>query len=160
MMIVICGTALCLITQLFLEPLLRFFGSPDNVLGYAKTYTRITSLGFPFLILAAGGGHLIRADGNPRFAMVCNLAGAVVNTVLDAVFVFGFHWGMAGCRSYHHRADALWPYGHSLPSPLQNRRTDKRTPEDQVAVCKENPLVGSRTLHQSNCHDGRSNRAQ
>ncbi len=99
MMIVICGTALCLITQLFLEPLLRFFGSPDNVLGYAKTYTRITSLGFPFLILAAGGGHLIRADGNPRFAMVCNLAGAVVNTVLDAVFVFGFHWGMAGAAA-------------------------------------------------------------
>lgn len=99
MMIVICGTVLCLITQLFLEPMLRFFGSPDNVLGYAKTYTRITSLGFPFLILAAGGGHLIRADGNPRFAMVCNMVGAVVNTILDAVFVFGFHWGMAGAAA-------------------------------------------------------------
>ncbi len=99
MMIVICGTALCLITQLFLEPLLRFFGSPDNVLGYAKTYTRITSLGFPFFNPGCRRRSLIRADGNPRFAMVCNLAGAVVNTVLDAVFVFGFHWGMAGAAA-------------------------------------------------------------
>lgn len=99
MMICLCGVVLCLITQLFLEPMLRFFGSPDNILGYAKTYTRITSIGFPFLILAAGGGHLIRADGNPRFAMICNLVGAVVNTVLDALFVFGFHWGMAGAAA-------------------------------------------------------------
>lgn len=99
MCIVICGAILCLITQLFLHPMLVFFGSPDNVLGYAKTYTRITSLGFPFLILATGGGHLIRADGSPRFAMVCNLAGAAINTVLDALFVFGFHWGMAGAAA-------------------------------------------------------------
>ena len=99
MMIVVCGTVICIIVQLFLEPMLRFFGSPENVLGYAKTYTRITSLGFPFMILAAGGGHLIRADGSPRFAMTCNLVGAAVNTVLDAVFVFGLQWGMAGAAA-------------------------------------------------------------
>lgn len=91
-----CGLLLCIITQLFLEPMLRFFGSPDDVLGYAKTYTRIVSFGFPFLIFTTGGGHLIRADGRPKFAMFCNLAGAVINTILDALFVFGFHWGMAG----------------------------------------------------------------
>lgn len=99
MMILICGTVLCLITQIFLGPMLTFFGAPANVLGYAKIYTRITSLGFPFLILAAGGGHLIRADGSPRFAMVCNLTGAVINTVLDALFVFGLNWGMAGAAA-------------------------------------------------------------
>ena len=77
-----CGLLLCLITQLFLEPMLRFFGSPDNVLGYAKTYTRIISFGFPFVILATGGGHLIRADGRPKIAMICNLTGAVINTCL------------------------------------------------------------------------------
>lgn len=91
-----CGLLLCLITQLFLEPMLRFFGSPDNVLGYAKTYTRIVSFGFPFLMLTAGGGHLIRADGRPRFAMICNLIGAIINTILDALFVFILQWGMAG----------------------------------------------------------------
>lgn len=45
-----CGLFLCMITQIFLEPMLRFFGSPDNVLGYAKTYTRIVSIGFPFFL--------------------------------------------------------------------------------------------------------------
>ncbi|MDO5521145.1 MAG: MATE family efflux transporter [bacterium] len=91
-----CGMILLLITQVFLTPMLRFFGSPDNVLGYAKTYTRIVSFGFPFLILATGGGHLVRADGRPQYTMICNLAGAVINTILDALFVFGFGWGMAG----------------------------------------------------------------
>ena len=90
------GFILFLITQLFLTPMLRFFGSPEDVLGYAKTYVRITSIGFPFLILTTGGGHLIRADGSPKMTMICNLTGAVINTILDAVFVFGFQWGMAG----------------------------------------------------------------
>lgn len=91
-----CGLVLCIITELFLEQMLQFFGSPDNVLGYAMTYTRITAVGFPFLILSTGGGHLIRADGRPKMTMVCNLTGAVINTILDAIFVFGFNLGMAG----------------------------------------------------------------
>lgn len=90
------GVILLVITQLFLTPLLRFFGSPENVLDYAKEYTRIVSFGFPFVILATGGGHLLRADGSPRYTMLCNLSGAVVNTILDALFVFVFGWGMAG----------------------------------------------------------------
>ncbi len=94
-----CGLLLCVITQLFLEPMLKFFGSPDNVLNYAKTYTRIVSLGFPFLIFTSGGGHLIRADGRPKFSMICNLAGAVINTFLDALFVFVLRWGMAGAAA-------------------------------------------------------------
>lgn len=96
LLLLLFGLALCLLTQLFLEPMLRFFGSPDNVLDYAKTYTRIVSLGFPFLILATGGGHLLRADGRPKFTMICNLTGAVVNTLLDAFFVFGLNLGIAG----------------------------------------------------------------
>lgn len=95
-MMTILGILLCTITQIFLEPLLLFFASPANVLPYAKPYTRITAFGFPFLIIATGGGHLIRADGRPQFTMLCNLVGAVINTVLDALFVFGFHWGMVG----------------------------------------------------------------
>lgn len=90
------GVILLIITQLFLTPMMKFFGAPANVLDYAKIYTRITSIGFPFLILANGGGHLIRADGSPKFTMICNLTGAVINTVLDAVFVFGFNMGIAG----------------------------------------------------------------
>lgn len=90
------GTLLCVVTQIFLMPMLRFFGSPDSVLGYAVTYTRITSIGFPFLIYSNGGAHLVRADGTPRYSMLCNLTGALINTILDPLFIFGFGMGMAG----------------------------------------------------------------
>lgn len=95
-MLVSCGTALCLIAIVFLDPMLRFFGSPADVLPYAKSYTSITAFGFPFLILTSGGGHLVRADGRPKISMICNLSGAIINTFLDALFVFGFNWGIAG----------------------------------------------------------------
>ena len=90
------GVILLLIAELFLTPLLKGFGAPANVLPYAQTYVRSTEIGFPFLILTTGGCHLIRADGSPQMAMICNLVGAVINTILDAVFVMVFHWGMAG----------------------------------------------------------------
>ena len=90
------GTILAVCTQIFLRPMLLFFGAPENVLGYAMEYTRITSIGFPFLIFSVGGGHLVRADGTPQYAMMSNLTGAVINTILDALFIFGFGMGMQG----------------------------------------------------------------
>ena len=95
-MLFACGTALCLIAQVFLTPMLLAFGAPMDVLPYAESYVRITSLGFPFLLLTTGGGHLMRADGSPKMTMISNLSGAVINTILDAVFVLGFNWGMEG----------------------------------------------------------------
>ncbi len=95
-MLFLCGLVLCIISEIFLKPMLLFFGSSKSVLPYAMTYTRITAIGFPMVILTAGGGHLIRADGSPNMSMMCNLIGAVINTVLDAIFVFGMNMGMAG----------------------------------------------------------------
>ena len=95
-MLIVCGTFLLLVAQLFLEPLLLMFGSPADVLPYALPYVRITSIGFPFLLLGTGGGHLMRADGSPKMTMISNITGAVINVVLDALFVLVFHWGMEG----------------------------------------------------------------
>ncbi len=95
-MLFLSGVILTIATQIYLTPLLKFFGSPDNVLEYAKTYARITSLGFPFLILTIGGGHLVRADGSPGYTMFFNLSGAIVNAILDPIFIFGLDMGMAG----------------------------------------------------------------
>ncbi|MDO4490518.1 MAG: MATE family efflux transporter [Lachnospiraceae bacterium] len=94
--LVIGGSVLCLTVELFLRPLLVGFGSPADVLPYALSYVRITALGFPFLILTIGGGHLIRADGSPNMTMLCNLSGAIINVFLDALFVMGLGWGMQG----------------------------------------------------------------
>jgi putative MATE family efflux protein len=90
------GLVLLTITQVFLTSLLKAFGAPDDVLPYAQAYVRVTSIGFPFLLLTIGGGHLIRADGNPKMTMICNLTGAIINTFLDAIFVLVFKWGMTG----------------------------------------------------------------
>lgn len=95
-MLVACGVVLLVIAQLFLTPLLNLFGAPSEVLPYAEEYVRITAIGFPFLLLTTGGGHLIRADGSPRMTMLCNLFGAIINTVLDALFVLVWDMGMAG----------------------------------------------------------------
>ena len=95
-MLVISGIFLSLITLVFLDPMLRFLGSTENVMSYAREYVSITAFGFPFLIITGGGGHLIRADGSPQMTMICNLTGAGINTVLDALFVLVFKWGMSG----------------------------------------------------------------
>lgn len=95
-MLFFIGLVLCLIVRIFLRPLMILFGATPDVLEYSLTYTGITSLGFPFLILATGGSNLIRADGSPRFSMICTLTGAVINTILDPLFIFSFNMGMAG----------------------------------------------------------------
>ncbi len=98
-MLIACGAVISAVTLVFLTPLLKLFGSPDEVLPYAQEYVRVTALGFPFLILTTGGGHIVRADGSPTMTMICNLTGAVINTALDALFVLGFKWGMAGAAA-------------------------------------------------------------
>jgi len=95
-MMVIMGISFCLIVRLFLEPLLHLFGATENVLSYALTYTGITSIGIPFLMLANGSSHLIRADGSPAYSMAIMVTGAVANTILDPIFIFKLDMGIAG----------------------------------------------------------------
>ncbi len=95
-LLTVCGILLCVFTQIYLTPLLVGFGAPTEVLPYAEEYVKITAFGFPFLLLTTGGSNIIRADSSPNIAMGCNIIGAVINTVLDAVFVMGMDMGMAG----------------------------------------------------------------
>lgn len=95
-LMVVIGVALCIFTKIFLKPLMTAFGATDQTLVYSLTYTGITSFGFPFLIFTTGGSNLIRADGSPRFSMMCTLTGAIVNTVLDALFMIKFRLGIQG----------------------------------------------------------------
>ncbi len=95
-MLVICGMVIAGIVLLFLDPLLQIFGVTPEILPYAQDYTGITAWGIPFLILSTGGNHLIRADRSPAYSMTCVLTGAVLNTILDPLFIFGFHLGIKG----------------------------------------------------------------
>lgn len=95
-MLVICGVIIAAVVLVFLDPLLHLFGVTAKILPYAQDYTGITAFGIPFLILTTGGNHLIRADRSPTYSMTCMLTGAIINTVLDPLFIFGFHWGIKG----------------------------------------------------------------
>ena len=92
----ISGAVLCVIVVLFLKPLLTLFGATKDVMPYAVDYTGITALGLPFYILSVGGNHVVRADRSPTYSMACVTAGAVINTILDPLFIFGFGWGIKG----------------------------------------------------------------
>ena len=91
-----CGIVYAVLIQIFLKPLLMIFGSTPDVLPYAESYTGITAWGMPLLIATNGMSNLARADGSPKYSMMCMLAGAAVNTVLDPVFIFTFDLGVAG----------------------------------------------------------------
>lgn len=97
------GIVIAIIGTIFLKPLLIFFGAPkadgSMVLTYAIEYVRILIIGFPFVIVSSGGAHLVRADGSPRFSMVCNITGAIINVVLDYLFVMVWGWGMSGAAA-------------------------------------------------------------
>lgn len=95
-MMVVFGVIYALLVEIFMRPLLTAFGATSDVMPYAETYSRIVALGMPFLIVTNGMSNLARADGSPKYSMVCMLIGAVVNTILDPVFIFIFHLGVAG----------------------------------------------------------------
>ena len=95
-MLALFGIALAAAVLLFLNPLLLLFGATEEVLPYAQSYTGITAFGIPLLIFTTGGSHMIRADGSPRYAMYCMLSGALLNTVLDPLFIFRLDMGIAG----------------------------------------------------------------
>ena len=84
------------IGECLLEPLLRIFGATKDVLPYARQYAGITLLGMPFLIVTNGLSNLIRADGSPKYSMLCMVSGAIANTILDPIFIFLCDLGVFG----------------------------------------------------------------
>lgn len=95
-MMAVLGILYALLVELFLHPLLLAFGATPDVMPYAIEYTRITALGMPLLIVTNAMSNLARADGSPKYSMTCMLVGAVINTILDPIFIFVFHQGVAG----------------------------------------------------------------
>ncbi len=87
---------LLVICQIFAQPLMALFGASDATLGMAVEYFRILTAFFPFYLLFNVMNSMIRADGSPAYAMSALLVGAIINIILDPVFIFGLHWGIAG----------------------------------------------------------------
>lgn len=92
----IFGIAWTVIAFIFLKPLCLIFGATENILPYALDYGRIIVLGFTFQIVGNAINSAIRTDGSPHYAMFAMMVGAVLNIILDPIFIFVFHWGVKG----------------------------------------------------------------
>ncbi len=90
------GIALSLIVKLLNKKLMIIFGSTNEILEYAYSYADITSYGFTAYIFTMVMSYTVRADGNPKYSMAFVLSGAVINTILDPIFIFVFKMGMPG----------------------------------------------------------------
>ena len=95
-MLLLGGIILCILINIFLKPMLTAFGATNQIFDYAIEYTRITSLGIPFLLFSIGVNPLVRADGNAKYSMIAIVIGAILNTILDPLFMFVYNWGIAG----------------------------------------------------------------
>ncbi len=98
LMSVISGVFLCAVYLLFSTPIITVFGGTVNEETFAlsKEYFFYITLGIPFYMFGQAMNPVIRADGSPRFAMASTLLGAILNIILDPIFIFCFHWGMMG----------------------------------------------------------------
>ncbi|MGN1388033.1 MAG: MATE family efflux transporter [Bulleidia sp.] len=95
-LMVISGGVLSLALILFTKPILFLCGCTEEIWPYAAPYARITALAFIFSMIGAAGPFVLRADGAPKYALVCVIAGNVLNACLDAILICGFHLGMEG----------------------------------------------------------------
>ena len=84
------------IAYIFLPKLVYMFGCTENVYSYAVSYGKIILVGAPFMIIYSVLSSIIRADGNPRYSMIMLVVGAIINIILDPVFIFGFKMGVFG----------------------------------------------------------------
>ncbi len=102
--VVLCVMGSLVLTAIYLifqEPILTMFGGRvnDETFRQSKEYFFYISLGIPFYMFGQAMNPVIRSAGSPGFAMVSTLAGAVVNIILDPVFIFIFKWGMMGAAA-------------------------------------------------------------
>ena len=93
---VIVAVILCISTLIFLPQLLNLFGCTDNLREYALAYGGIIAIGLPFMMIGSTLNSIIRADGSPKYAMTSMVTGAILNIILDPIFIFVFHMGVEG----------------------------------------------------------------
>ena len=97
-MIIVSSLILTAIYLIFAKQIIAMFGGTVNeeTFRHSGEYFFYISLGIPFYMFGQAMNPVIRADGNPKFAMISTLAGAVINIILDPVFIFVCKWGMMG----------------------------------------------------------------
>ncbi len=132
---ILFGVAFAIVVQLFLEPVCRLIGADESTVGYTMAYLRVITLFAPVSIFSNVFLNLIRADGAAKVSMIANVAGTVMNIILDPLFILAFHWGVTGaaiatilgnCTSaviliwYIHRNNSLYSIKPSDAKPQKD----------------------------------------
>ena len=114
-LLLIVSVLVTLIGNVFLKPILLLLGSEPETLQYSERYMRIIFGGCTFQIMGLGMSHMMRASGKPRLFMIAQLIGAVLNIILDYIFIFIWHKGIKGAAVATVIAQAagmLWTFFH------------------------------------------------
>jgi len=93
---IVSSLILSLVGLIFLKPILTAFGATDSILPLAVDYGWIIILGIPFFSFGMVGNTIVRSEGNAKIAMITMLVGAVLNTIMDPIFIFGLGMGIKG----------------------------------------------------------------
>lgn len=95
-LVTIVSILLAVIFLVWIDPILTLFGATDVLRPFALEYGFIIGAGLPFMMISAAINSMIRADGSPKYAMLSMVIGAIVNVILDPVFIFVFQMGVKG----------------------------------------------------------------
>jgi len=116
-LLVLLPAIFSIIYLIFAQPILTALGSSAEVYPYARDYITIIMLGAPIISFAMGANNFIRAEGNPRMSMYTQFLGAIINIILNYVFIFIFGWGIKGsalASVIAQTAAALWVLSYFL----------------------------------------------
>jgi len=133
---IISGTVVIL-SYIFMSDLLRLFGGTEKTIQYAEEFMRIIIPGGILSALSFGFNNIMRASGYPKKAMYTMIICAIINVILDPIFIFGFHWGIQGAAiatNISYLVGTIWVLSHFMQknSNLKFHRKNFRLEKDIV----------------------------
>ncbi|MCG2716035.1 MAG: MATE family efflux transporter [Candidatus Marinimicrobia bacterium] len=95
-MVIVFGLLTASLGNIFIDDLLQLFGATGNILPFARDYAQIILIGTIFFSFSMASNNIIRSEGRAKVAMTTMLISAILNIILDPIFIFGFGWGIRG----------------------------------------------------------------
>ena len=134
--LIISGSVIIL-SYIFMSDLLRLFGGTEKTIRYAEDFMRIIIPGGIFSALSFGFNNIMRASGYPKKAMYTMIICAILNAILDPIFIFWFHWGIQGAAvatNISYIVGTVWVLSHFMKkdSNLRFKRKNFKLEKDIV----------------------------
>lgn len=144
-MVLVSSILLGAVYLIFSDSLIAMFGGTVNAetFQFSQEYLFYIALGIPFYMFGQAMNPIIRADGNPKFAMISTLSGAILNIILDPIFIFIFRWGMMGAAVatvIGQLVSALLALWYLFNMKIIKPQKDEY--KFNVAVCKRTLMLG------------------